>query len=109
MTFYINYNSGYCSISLSENQEKGNQNFKDITRFIIRNLYFNYDNNSICQNLTFEMEEAKLSLLTRINKSFFNIDLLFPVKKLKSENFRVDYIHVLNKSKKVQINLVNIT
>ena len=55
------------------------------------------------------MEEAKLSLLTLINKSFFNIDLLFPVKKLKSENFRVDYIHVLNKSKKVQINLVNIT
>ena len=107
ITFYINFNSGYCSISLSENHENENKNIKDTSRFIIRNLNFYFDNNTSYQNLSFEIEEAKLSILTRINKSLFNIDLLFPIKKLNSENFRIGYIYQFEKSKKVMINLVN--
>ena len=91
MTFYIYSNSGYCSICLSEIQNNLNNKKKESNKFLIRNLSFRFDNNLDYQTMTFDVEEAKLSSLTKINQSIFNCDLLFSAKKESTENFKFKY------------------
>ena len=106
MTLYINSNSSYCSISLSENENKESNKVKEMNKFILRNLFFSMDNNLIFQKINFEMEDTKLTTITKINNSVFSSDLVFPIRKQKTENFKIEYFHVFNETKKVVVNLV---
>jgi hypothetical protein len=106
MTFYINSNSGYCSISLSENENKESNKVKETNKFIIRNLFFSMDYNLVFQKVSFDMEETKLTTITKINNSVFCSDLIFPIRKQKTENFKIEYFHVFNETIKVVVNIV---